>query len=162
MSIIESVALNDVSDQIILSFNSNGKFSVQSLYAVINHRGVMPVYEHVVWKLQIPPRVQIFLWLLAKNRVLTRDNLAKRREVSDKTCVFCIGLESVNHLFFDCCVAKRIWLIVSEILELSGCWNFEFVATKSLADKKHRCVNVVTSAALWSIWNFRNKVCFGV
>jgi len=118
VSIIESVALNDVSDQIILSFNSNGKFSVQSLYAVINHRGVMPVYEHVVWKLQIPPRVQIFLWLLAKNRVLTRDNLAKRREVSDKTCVFCIGLESVNHLFFDCCVAKRIWLIVSEILEL--------------------------------------------
>jgi hypothetical protein len=79
----------------------------------------MPIYEHVVWKLQIPPRVQIFLWLLAKNKVLTRDNLGKRR-VYDKTCLFYNELATVHHLFFDCYVAKRIWLILFEILELSG------------------------------------------
>jgi len=34
----------------IWSFSSNGKYSVQSLYAVINHRGVVPVYVSAVWK----------------------------------------------------------------------------------------------------------------
>jgi hypothetical protein len=160
VGIMENIVLSNNSDQIIWSFNSSDKFSVQSLYAIINHRGVMPAYEHVVRKVLIPPRVQIFLWLLAKNKVLTRDNLAKRREVSNKTCLFCNELETVHHLFFDCCVAKRIWLILSEFLELSGSWNFEFIATKWVAEKKHRCINIVTSTALWSIWNYRNKLCF--
>ena len=61
LNIVEDLNLQDDSDQIVWSFNSNGKFSVQSLYAVISHRVVTPVYEHVVWKLKIPPRVQIFL-----------------------------------------------------------------------------------------------------
>ena len=75
LSIIEDVHLNDEPDQIIWSFSSNGKFFVQSLYAVINHHGVTPVYVRAVWKLTAPPRVQIFLWLLSKNKLLTRDNL---------------------------------------------------------------------------------------
>jgi hypothetical protein len=52
---------------------------IQCLYAVINNHSVKPVYVHVVWKLRIPPRVQIFLWLLSKNKLLTRDNLSKRK-----------------------------------------------------------------------------------
>lgn len=35
----KSIILTNEEDQILWSFNSNGKFSVQSLYAVINHRG---------------------------------------------------------------------------------------------------------------------------
>ena len=85
VSIVEDVQLNGEDDQIIWSFSSNGKFSVQSLYAVISHHGVKPVFVHAVWKLKIPPRVQIFLWLLSKNKLLTRDNLAKRKEVFDNT-----------------------------------------------------------------------------
>jgi hypothetical protein len=80
---VESISLLNKQDQIIWSFSSNGKFLVQSLYAVINHIGVMPVYVHAVWKLQIPPRVQILLWLLVNNMLLSIDNLAKHREVMD-------------------------------------------------------------------------------
>jgi len=61
LEIVEDVSKSDEDDQIIWSFSSNGKYSVQSLYVVINHRGVTPVYVHVVWNLKIPPtRVQIF------------------------------------------------------------------------------------------------------
>lgn len=61
LSIIKDVHLNDESDQIIWSFSSNGKFSVQPLYAVINHHGVTPIYVHAIWKLTVPPRIQFFL-----------------------------------------------------------------------------------------------------
>lgn len=88
VGIMEEVLLNNESNQILWSFSSNGQFSVQSLYVVINHCGVRPVFVHAVWNLKIPPRVQIFLWLLSKNKLLTRDTLVKRREVPDKSCIF--------------------------------------------------------------------------
>jgi hypothetical protein len=48
---------------------------VQSLYAVVNFRGITPVFVSSVWKLNIPPRMEFLLWLLSKNKLLTRDNL---------------------------------------------------------------------------------------
>ena len=64
LSILEDVNLVDEAAQIIWSLCSNGKFAVQSLYAVINLRGVKLVHAQAVWKLKMPPRVQIFLWWL--------------------------------------------------------------------------------------------------
>jgi hypothetical protein len=32
--------------------------------------------------------------------VLTKDNLTKRRNVGDRTCLFCAETEYVSHLFF--------------------------------------------------------------
>jgi hypothetical protein len=159
VSIVENLVLQDDSDQIIWSFSSNGKYSVQSLYAVINHRGVVPVYVPAVWKLKIPPRVQIFLWLLYKNKTLTRDNLAKRREVLDKTCLFCNEPESVCHLFFECCVANRLWPVTTEILNLRSDWNFEVLATFWIANKRHAFTNIISSAVIWCLWNVCNKMC---
>jgi hypothetical protein len=62
-----------------------GKYSVQSLYAIVNNRGIKQIYNPVMWKLSGPPRVHILLWLLPSNKTLTRDNLAKRKNLDDKT-----------------------------------------------------------------------------
>jgi hypothetical protein len=103
--IVEDVHFEE-SDCIIWQYNSSEKYSVQTLYAIINNRGVRQVYTPLVWKLSVPSRCYIFLWLLAKNKVLTRDNLAKRKRLDDLSCLFCTESESVSHLFFDCCVAR--------------------------------------------------------
>ena len=58
---MEGVNKFEEEDQIIWNFSSNGKYSVQSLYAVSSHRGVTPVYVHAAWKINIPPLIQIFL-----------------------------------------------------------------------------------------------------
>jgi hypothetical protein len=91
----------------------------------------------------------LLLLLLSKNKLLTKDNLAKRREVSDPTC--CAENESINHLFFECCIAKIIWECISELLNLSLGQDFESVARFWLANKRHKVTNVVSSAVLWSI-----------
>jgi hypothetical protein len=49
-STMEDINLVDEVDQIIWSLCSDGKFAVQSLYVVINHRGVTPVYVQAVVK----------------------------------------------------------------------------------------------------------------
>ena len=57
------------------------------------------MFVHAVWKLIVPPRVRIFLWLMSKGKLLTRDNLVKRKHLNDKSCLFCSEEESIYHLF---------------------------------------------------------------
>ena len=72
----------------------------------ISFRGVQPVYTPAaVWRLNVPPRIHIFLWLLANNKTLTRSNLSKRQHLDGLSCLFCGETETVHHLFFGCCSA---------------------------------------------------------
>jgi hypothetical protein len=77
-SIAESLCLSNEEESIIWKFESKGVYSVSSLYAIVNFRGVMPAHIPAVWRVKVQPRVHVFLWLLANNRLLTRDNLVKR------------------------------------------------------------------------------------
>jgi hypothetical protein len=89
---------------------------VQSLYTVINDRGIKQVYTPVVWKLSVTPRLHIFLWLLPNNKILTQDNLSKRKQVDDPSCLFCDDMETTQHLFFGCCVARVMWCNLAHIV----------------------------------------------
>lgn len=120
----------------------------------------MPVHVSAVWGLKIPPRVHFFLWLVIKNRALTRDNLAKRRKVEDQNCLFCLEKESIHHVFFDCVVDKQCWCIMSDILGCSVGENMTNVGKYWLSNKKYCLVNMVSSAVIWSIWKLRNDLCF--
>lgn len=62
--------------------------------------------------LKIPPRVHFFLWPLMNNKVLTRDNLGRRRKVEDESCLLLVIF------FFSCAVAKQMWTTISEVLKV--------------------------------------------
>jgi hypothetical protein len=100
VQIVESLHFSNERDAIIWQYNTTGKYSVQSLYVIVNDTGVIQVFTPVMWKIHVPPRLHIFLWLLANNKILTRDNLAKRKQIDDKACLLCNEFESVGHLFF--------------------------------------------------------------
>jgi hypothetical protein len=106
-------------------------------------------------------RIHFFLWLLSKNKLLTRDNLdKKKRKVEDKTCLFCEELESVHHLFFECVVAKQSWSVVSVVVGFQIGADFESMAKCWLCNTKFSVVNMLSSAVCWSIWRLRNMLCF--
>jgi hypothetical protein len=109
---------------------------------VINDHGVRQVYTPVVWKLSVPPRLHIFLWLMANNKTLTRDNLAKRRYVDGKSCLFYAYNETIHHLFFDYYVAKLMLQMCSDISGKQLSADFQSVAKFWLQDKKLKYLNV--------------------
>jgi hypothetical protein len=76
------------------------------------------------------------------------------------SCCFCNELESVDHLFFDCCVAQVFWNGISEVIGLPVGYDFESVAKLSLSEKKFKTINVCTSAVHWTIWKMRNEIGF--
>lgn len=104
--IIRETSLSGEEDAMIWQYESKGVYSTSSLYSIINFRGVQPIYIPSVWSITVPPRIQVFLWLLSHNKLMTKDNLLKRGIEKPPKCMFCSEHESVDHLFFDCVVAK--------------------------------------------------------
>ena len=98
--------------------------------------------------------------LTSHNRIFTRDNLKKRSDVSDPTCLFCNELESITHLFFDCCVAVNVWKVVTEVIDVNIGSDYESIARLWVANKIFFIANVISSAILWSLWKLRNEICF--
>lgn len=77
VQLASTIVFTEDEDASIWQFNSSGIYSSQSLYKIINFRGITPIHVPAVWHLKIPPRIQFFLWLLSKNKTLTRDNLSR-------------------------------------------------------------------------------------
>ena len=109
MELLSTIQLNEEEDEMVWQFTSNGMYSSQCLYKIINFRGIKPVHVSAIGASRFLLEFTSFMWLLTNNKVLTRDNLAKRRKVEDTSCLFCSEKESVLHLVFDCVVAKQCW-----------------------------------------------------
>jgi zinc-binding in reverse transcriptase len=51
-------------------------------------------------------KIRIFLWLIRKKKILTKDNLVHRGWMKDTSCVFYGTYENIDHLFVTCQEAK--------------------------------------------------------
>ena len=71
----------------------------------------------------IPSKVFVFVWRLLRDRLLTKNNLVRRRviQATDTTCTAACGdLETTNHLFLGCDIYSSIWLLVLHWLNISS------------------------------------------
>lgn len=117
-----------------------------------------------IWKFSVPLKIKVFIWLFIKNTILTKDNLYKRGwKKKDKTCQFCCREESIQHLFFDCPLAKFMWNIIGCALNLKPVINKShlFGSWLSRFNKNMKGLLMVgVAAVIWAIWKTRNKACF--
>jgi hypothetical protein len=144
-------------DQLVWKLHASGEYTSQSLYVVVNFRGVKPVFTPSVWKLNVPPRVHVFIWLVSDNKILTRDDLSKRQLVQDKRCLFCSDLESVEHLCFECDIIKMVWNCVSIIMKKQVGSTYEQVAGLWVSNEANGAVNIITSVVILNAWKMRNE-----
>ena len=89
-------------------WNKNNRFSTKSVYDILTRENTRNWFKNV-WKAKIPYKIKIFMWLVENNAILTKDNLIKRHWVGSPTCYFCLENETIDHLFFQCPVAKITW-----------------------------------------------------
>ena len=60
VELVATVQFYEEEDEMIWNFNTSGVYSSQSLYRIINFRGIKTVHVSAVWSLKIPPRVHYF------------------------------------------------------------------------------------------------------
>ena len=94
-------------------------------------------------------------------KVLTRENLT-RKNLDDTNCVFCSEKESVEHIFFECVVAKQLWQEIFDTIDFNCCQNFEYIGSMWLCNKRFLIVNMLTSATLWGFVENEKPLLFSV
>jgi hypothetical protein len=154
------VNLNEDSDALIWVYEKSGTYSSHSFYVVISYRGVTPMYIPSIWNIKVPPKIQLFLWLLSHNKLVTVDNLNRKGMSKPEECCFCNEKETIKHLFFECVVAKTIWRYTSEFVGWEIGVDYFSVASKWIHKEKFYSANVISYAVLKAIWLTRNDFVF--
>jgi hypothetical protein len=156
------VQLSDDKDVFVWNLTNSGAFTVKSMYLDLLDDDTKYLKKYI-WKIKVPLKIKIFMWFLHHKVILTKDNLAKRKWQGCKKCAFCDKDESIQHLFFECPLAKIIWRIIfmtfslappKNITNLFGNW-LSGIAKKDLVQ-----IRVGVCAVLWAIWNMRNDTVF--
>ena len=90
---------------------------MKSHYLALIHSDI-PNLNRRLWKLKVPLKIKIFLWYLRRGVILTKDNLAKRNWQGSVQCCFCHKDETIQHLLFDCPLARTVWSIIQVVTNL--------------------------------------------
>jgi hypothetical protein len=121
-----------------------------------------PSYKKI-WKGRIPAKVKIFMWLLENKAILTKDNMIRRKWVGEPKCSFCDQNESIDHLFFECPVARAVWGIIALCFRantIPRSLDQFWVWIKSHFPHGEKVFLLGGEAICWAIWKTRNKACF--
>ncbi|KAK8511492.1 hypothetical protein V6N12_038095 [Hibiscus sabdariffa] len=63
-----------------------------------------------IWKLEVPQRIQVFIWLIFHERLLTNAERVHRHIASLDMCEVCeSGREDIEHVLRSCSAAKGVW-----------------------------------------------------
>ena len=111
------VRLMEVEDRCVWTLMKSGIFSVRSLYNALKKTQVKVPYRKI-WFVKTPLKIKIFLWLVFKKSILTKDVLLNRGWKGSEKCMFCSKVETIDHLFFECTLARYAWSVVACALNL--------------------------------------------
>jgi hypothetical protein len=155
-----AVSLSPLPDSVSWGLESNGKFSVSSLYRKINQGPSLP-HESLLWSAKLPLKIKIFLWQMAKGRLPSNAQINRRHGASDGRCALCGQSETVDHIFFTCHLASFAWSGIREALGVQ--WNPQsfqdfFRIVNSLSVSFKTSIWMLFAAQSWALWNIRNKM----
>jgi hypothetical protein len=115
------------------------------------------------WKVKVNLKIKIFLWFLRQGVILTKDNMAKRKWKGDSECCFCNAQETIQHLFFDCPIARLVWGTVCITFDIKKPTSIRHMFEgwiKGFHCKQKKRVLLGVAAVCWAIWLGRNNVVF--
>jgi hypothetical protein len=113
-----------------------------------------------LWKTEVPGKLRMFLWRLAKQSLPTEDIRAHRHMATSSSCGFCGALDSWRHSLLDCTVSRCTWALVDEDLSAvlvasteTNARNWLFTLIESLSHDQF----ITVAVTLWAIWTSRRK-----
>ncbi|GKC23809.1 RNA-directed DNA polymerase, eukaryota, reverse transcriptase zinc-binding domain protein [Tanacetum coccineum] len=110
-----NISLTNQCDSWKWSINGSGSFFVASVRSLVDHHTLDMDQEVTRWNGFIPIKVNVFLWRLKLNKLPSRVNRDRKGiELDSILCPICHGdVETVNHIFFNCDMAKDLWSLLA-------------------------------------------------
>ena len=164
--IYSGVVRQGEADVMCWNASSHKLFEVKSFYAMLHPVSTKVFPWKKVWKSKAPSKVSFFLWTAAMGKILTTENLRKRRLVVIDWCCMCKrDGESVAHLLLHCPIASDLWGLVfsmfgvdwvmpRDVMELLFCWpQFPQRVPGNIW-------NIIPHCLTWILWRERNARIF--
>ncbi|GKA33985.1 RNA-directed DNA polymerase, eukaryota [Tanacetum coccineum] len=106
-------------DRYVWTLESDGVFSVASIRKEIDGNRFQDV-SATRWVKFVPIKVNIIAWKVKSNALPTRFNISRRgMDIDSIVCPICnAGVESTNHIFFQCVVVRQI------MRKISSWWKY--------------------------------------
>nr|GEW99259.1 RNA-directed DNA polymerase, eukaryota, reverse transcriptase zinc-binding domain protein [Tanacetum cinerariifolium] len=119
---IGNVVLTDQHDSWTWSLDVSLGFSVAFVRSLVDAYTLYVDSNATRWIRCIPIKINVFLWRLSLNKFPSRVNLdLKSIDVGSLLCPICQeDVESVNHIFFSCEMAKVLWDLFAKLKIFSG------------------------------------------
>jgi hypothetical protein len=159
-------------DKIIWLHTSDGQYTARSAYKLQFIGMTTSMSAEITWTTKAPPKCRFFTWLMLQNRIWTAARLQIRGWPNEYFCPLCIrNLETVLHLFHECCFSRIIWekvgtwIMAGELRPANwgqandlGQW---FVDMGSSGQRSTRDgVRSMIMLTVWEIWKERNNRVF--
>lgn len=148
-----------------------GSYSVRSAYKWLvqsDLNGNVVFYTNL-WKGEAPLKVNFFVWKLAKNRIPSLQNLARRNvPLESQVCVGCQKeVESTSHLFFKCELFSALWAeclkwwgLVAPLHDECDVHFIQFCGLFYGSAELRQCWEGIWFVVVWVIWTSRNAMMF--
>lgn len=116
-----------------------------------------------LWKMNIKYKLKIFIWKCIHNMLPGKENIFRRTQNGSPVCCECgEGIETVEHILFQCRKAQIIWKLApihwDGLQHHTACfknWWAEVIQAKSRQEGRDHIA--LTVNILWQIWKARNK-----
>ena len=154
-------------DKVCWKPTRNRGFEVRGYYSSFYPPTPVSFPWRMIWQSKVPPRVAFFSWSTSLGKILTTDNLHKRRVMVLDWCYMCKRCgKSMYHLLLHCSIDWELWSLVfclfgiqwvmpHTVLELFEAWQWKFT--------RHHHIDIwrlVPHCLIWCIWRERNARSF--
>jgi ribonuclease HI len=159
-------------DSLIWNSSTNGDFDSKDAYllALGNINSNLGFVDQWIWNLNIPPKIQYFLWKCAHHSLPVKTTLVQRRIIEAPICDICLNSdETILHVLRDCRVAHQFWLdsgLAPSNPFFLGDIDMDWLRSNACNTSKipGKCFtwNYFFLFGIWQLWIQRNKSIFQV
>jgi hypothetical protein len=109
-NMLQGMHISADSDQILRELSKSKQFTTESLYKLLTAGGITSKLARKIWKCKVALKIRIFLWQTIQDRLQTTHQLKNRIWKGKDACAICGSREDVDHLLFQCPMAKFVWV----------------------------------------------------
>lgn len=138
-------------------------FSTKRTWHLIRQAAPTVDWYKGIWFQHATPKYAFCTWLAQHNRLSTGDRMFAWNSSIDPACIFCQhGIETRNHLFFECAYAGAVWTkLTGGLLGSHFSTDWDSIAPLLVHDtldcRVRVLVRVVFQTSIHSLWRERNE-----